>query len=298
MHWVEKPGTSLEAMRRITAAGQRGAAGDPGRAELRRAHRPGRGGRRGRRHQLHRAVDQPRSVGGLRGDGREGPGGRGRLSGPAARPADVPARAHQGSADGASATIVVRIYGPDLDVLQRKAAEVGKAIAGVERRGRPQGAGADARAADRSARSTATARSSVGVTPGDVRDAVATLVPGTKVGEVYEQQKIFDVVVWGTPDVRSDLVRAARGCRSNCRRRLRRRWRRSPTCASRRRRTRSRARAGRAGSTSRATCAAATWARSRATSRPRWRGVDVRRRLSRRSARRVRGARRRRSAGC
>ncbi len=33
---------------------------------------------------------------------------------------------------GASATIVVRIFGPDLDVLRQKAAEVGKVIAGVD----------------------------------------------------------------------------------------------------------------------------------------------------------------------
>ena len=47
-------------------AGQRGAARHPRRAQLRRPHRPGRGRRRGRGHQLHRAVDQPRSIGRLR----------------------------------------------------------------------------------------------------------------------------------------------------------------------------------------------------------------------------------------
>ena len=44
-----------------------------------------------------------------------------------------------------------------------------------------------------------------GVTPGQVRDAMATLLRGTKVGEIYEDQKIFDVVVWSVPSVRSDL---------------------------------------------------------------------------------------------
>jgi Cu/Ag efflux pump CusA len=44
-----------------------------------------------------------------------------------------------------------------------------------------------------------------GLTPGDVRRAAATLVQGTKVGEFYEAQKVFDVVVWGTPDVRRNL---------------------------------------------------------------------------------------------
>ena len=34
---------------------------------------------------------------------------------------------------------------------------------------------------------------------------MATLVKGTKVGEVYAEQKSIDVVVWGTPDQRTDL---------------------------------------------------------------------------------------------
>ena len=37
----------------------------------------------------------------------------------------------------------------------------------------------------------------LGLTPGDVRRAATTLVKGLKVGELYDQQKIFDVFVWG-----------------------------------------------------------------------------------------------------
>ena len=44
-----------------------------------------------------------------------------------------------------------------------------------------------------------------GLTPGEVRRAAATLVQGTKVGEFYEEQQLFDVVVWGTPEVRRNL---------------------------------------------------------------------------------------------
>ena len=71
MHWVDKPGTSLEAMVRITDAGQQGAARDPGRAQLRLAHRPGAevadevvGA------ELHRDLDQRRPEGRLRRDRR------------------------------------------------------------------------------------------------------------------------------------------------------------------------------------------------------------------------------------
>jgi Cu/Ag efflux pump CusA len=44
-----------------------------------------------------------------------------------------------------------------------------------------------------------------GVTSGQIRGAVATLVQGLKVGEIFEEQKIFDVAVWGTPGTRHDL---------------------------------------------------------------------------------------------
>ena len=44
-----------------------------------------------------------------------------------------------------------------------------------------------------------------GVTPGQVRTAAATLIGGTKVGEFSEDQKLFDVVVWGEPEVRRNL---------------------------------------------------------------------------------------------
>ncbi len=41
-----------------------------------------------------------------------------------------------------------------------------------------------------------------GITPGDVRRASATLFAGLPVGSLYEDQKIFDVVVWGVPEAR------------------------------------------------------------------------------------------------
>jgi len=46
----------------------------------------------------------------------------------------------------------------------------------------------------------------VGLRPGDVRRAVATVFAGLEVGHLYEQQKVFEVVVWGAPDVRKSLT--------------------------------------------------------------------------------------------
>jgi Cu/Ag efflux pump CusA len=44
-----------------------------------------------------------------------------------------------------------------------------------------------------------------GLNSGDIRRAVNTYLRGTKVGEVYEDQRIFDVAVWTEPDARSDI---------------------------------------------------------------------------------------------
>jgi Cu/Ag efflux pump CusA len=105
---------------------------------------------------------------------------------------------------GASATIVVRVFVTELDVLQRKAAEVGKVMAAVE-------GAADVKvqaltlvpqvevAFDRDR------AQQVGVSSATVRDTVATMLSGIKVGEVFDAQKIFDVVVWGVPEMRSDV---------------------------------------------------------------------------------------------
>src|SRR5262249_40151472 len=44
-----------------------------------------------------------------------------------------------------------------------------------------------------------------GVKPGDIRREVATLVNGLTAGNFFEQEKVFDVVVVGTPAVRASL---------------------------------------------------------------------------------------------
>jgi Cu/Ag efflux pump CusA len=45
----------------------------------------------------------------------------------------------------------------------------------------------------------------VGIKPGDVRRAEATLVQGLLVGSVFEDQKVFEVVVQGTPETRRSV---------------------------------------------------------------------------------------------
>jgi Cu/Ag efflux pump CusA len=44
-----------------------------------------------------------------------------------------------------------------------------------------------------------------GVKPGDVRRAATTMFSGLQVGNVFEEQKVFDVVVWSLPETRQSL---------------------------------------------------------------------------------------------
>lgn len=43
------------------------------------------------------------------------------------------------------------------------------------------------------------------IKPGDVRRSSTTLISGLNVGNLYEEQKVFDVVVWGIPEIRENL---------------------------------------------------------------------------------------------
>ena len=106
---------------------------------------------------------------------------------------------------GTAATVVLRVFGPDLAVLQEKAKEIAGAIEDIEGitdlhvqpltmipqveiKFRPEAA------------------AQFGLAPGDVRRAANTLLKGTKVGEIYDEQMIFDCVVWGIPKVRRDIT--------------------------------------------------------------------------------------------
>ncbi len=105
---------------------------------------------------------------------------------------------------GASATVVVRIYGPDIAVLRDKAQEVNKAITDVKGvvnlKVEPQ-----VLVPQLQVRLKPEAAANFGLTPGHIRRATTTLIKGLKVGEVYRDQKVFEVAVWGVEQVRSDI---------------------------------------------------------------------------------------------
>jgi Cu/Ag efflux pump CusA len=105
---------------------------------------------------------------------------------------------------GSSATLVIRIYGENLDTLRGKAEEIRVAIADVrgvvDLKVQPQVLVPHVEVHFRPEFA-----SQFGLTAGYVRSAATMLMHGTKVGEFYKDQNIFDVVVWGAPHVRSNL---------------------------------------------------------------------------------------------
>jgi Cu/Ag efflux pump CusA len=100
--------------------------------------------------------------------------------------------------------VTVRVFGQDLGVLRTKAEEVSRVLAGIDGvvapKIQPQAEEptleieVDLEAAER-----------FGIVPGDVRRAAATLLSGIQVGSLFDEQKVFDVVVWGTPDLRASV---------------------------------------------------------------------------------------------
>jgi CzcA family heavy metal efflux pump len=106
---------------------------------------------------------------------------------------------------GAGEAIVVRIYGPDLEVLRSKADEVRDAMKKIDgivdlhvelQEEIPQvEVEVDLEAAKY-----------YGIKPGDVRRAAATLISGVEVGDIYEHHgRTYEVYLWSTPETRNSV---------------------------------------------------------------------------------------------
>jgi len=99
----------------------------------------------------------------------------------------------------------LRIFGDDHTVLRSEAVKVQERVAGIDGIVNAQAVlpieeptveiEVDLSSAQR-----------FGVKPGDVRRAAATLLSGIQVGSLFEEQKVFDVVVWSAPDLRQSLT--------------------------------------------------------------------------------------------
>ena len=105
---------------------------------------------------------------------------------------------------GSGEAIIVRIYGPELDVLRAEAAEVEQALSGIEglvdlhtelQTDVPHiQVEVDLVAAGRH-----------GLKPGDIRRAAATVMAGIEVTDIHRDGKVYDVMVWSVPEARNSL---------------------------------------------------------------------------------------------
>jgi CzcA family heavy metal efflux pump len=104
----------------------------------------------------------------------------------------------------ASHPLVVRVYGQDLQVLRAQAEKVRRTLATVNGVVNPR-VQTQAEEPTLQIEVKLAAAQRYGIRPGDVRRAAATLLAGLPVGSLYEQQQIFDVVVWGASVARHSL---------------------------------------------------------------------------------------------
>lgn len=196
MHWLERPGTSLDAMNRITIRASDELTAVPGVRNF--------GAHVGRAEvadevygvdftelwiSLDPSVDYDATVADIQTivDGYPGLF-RDLLTYLRERVKEV--------LTGSSASIVVRIYGDDLDALIAKSKEVEGALGGID-------GVKDVHAQNLTYVPHITINyrpddgAALGVTPFDVREATSVLINGERVGQVFEDQKIFNVVVRG-----------------------------------------------------------------------------------------------------
>ncbi len=204
MHWVEKPGTSLEALRRVTLRVSR---------ELRAIP-----GVRGFGSHLGRAEEGDEVVGPNFSELWIALDDDADYDATVARVNEVIAGYPGLQRDvltylkerikevltGAGATLVVRIYGPDLDGLRRQARAVAEAMEGVDGV-KDLKIEAQALVPQIVVRPDAERAALFGLSAAKIQGDLATLLQGRRVGEVRRDQKRFDVVVSGADALREDV---------------------------------------------------------------------------------------------
>lgn len=106
---------------------------------------------------------------------------------------------------GVDESLSVRVYGHDLDVIRGKAEEIRGILSGIEGVRNPRVEQQTEQATIEVEVDLDKARSH-GLKPGDVRRAASAMTAGITVGALFEDQKVFDVVIWGVPEIRDNIV--------------------------------------------------------------------------------------------
>jgi len=202
VRWQAAPGTSLTEMNRVTTAVTRELAALPGvqdvGAELGRAVTSDQvsGVDTGRIWiTLRDRADYDTTVASV---GRVLTGYPGLRSDLVTYPQDRVSTVSAGTPD----SLVVRVYGTDLDVLRQKAEELSRRIAKVPGVVRPS-VQSLTYAPTLQVEVNLPAAQRYGLNPGDVRRTATTYFQGLTVGQYYQDQAVFDVVVKGVPQTLS-----------------------------------------------------------------------------------------------
>jgi Cu/Ag efflux pump CusA len=198
------PGTSLQAMDRITAAlihdlraipGVRNAAAQIGRALL--SHESADVNSADVWVSLDPDTDYEATLTAMRAVVSAQPGIDGEVQ-------TLFSKRMRESLTGEDQAISVRVYGQDLDILRAKAEEIRQVLGKIEGVKNPEvEQQAEQQAID--VEVDLDKARAYGLKPGDVRRAASALIGGITVGSLFQEQKVFDVVIWGTPDIRKDL---------------------------------------------------------------------------------------------
>jgi Cu/Ag efflux pump CusA len=107
--------------------------------------------------------------------------------------------------DTKNRALTVRVYGEDLAVLRSKANEVQRALSHIHGVANPTVQVPVEEPAIQIEVNLAAAQQA-GIKPGDVRRAEATVLSGLEVGALFQDQKVFEVVVRGVPSTRNSLT--------------------------------------------------------------------------------------------
>jgi Cu/Ag efflux pump CusA len=109
---------------------------------------------------------------------------------------------------GRDDTLTVRIYGHDLNIIRGKAEEIRGVLSKIEGIEDPR-VELQAEEAAIEIEVDVERANKHGLKPGDVRRATSSLLSGITVGGLFQEQKVFDVVVWGSPKNRSNFSNVA-----------------------------------------------------------------------------------------
>jgi CzcA family heavy metal efflux pump len=204
MHWVEKPGTSLEAMRRVTVLASQELRSIPGVRNM--------GSHIGRAEvadevvgpnftELWISVSEDVDYDATLAKVQEVVDGYPGLY------RDVQTYLKERVREvltGTSGAVVVRIFGSDLATLRTEAQRVNGALKDIE------GVAALKVEAQQlvphiQVKLRAEAAANLGLTPAMVRDAANTMIAGRNVGELYEASRVTGVAVWSAEPLRGSL---------------------------------------------------------------------------------------------